>query len=116
LEDWTAKIRDRDISFYVRDYRQIQSQPEDFLYLDPPYKMTGTFYSGEIDFGELWQWLDKQHCYALSLNGFKSTKDCRVEIPAHLYQEHNLIYNGTNKFDQLVGNYVLAYDSLYLKS
>lgn len=114
--DWRSKMQGRDVRFYVRDYREIQSDPGDYVYLDPPYRMTGTFYSGEIDFADLWAWMRKQSSYALSLNGFKSEKDCRVEVPTDLYQDHCLVYNGTNKFDQLVGNYVMAYDSLYLKA
>lgn len=115
LDDWIGLLRNHDVQFSVRDYREVQSKQGDFLYLDPPYRMTGTYYFGEIDFQSFWCWLNAQTSYALSLNGFKNDKDCRIEVPEELYQTHELISNGTNKFDQLVGNHVLARDSLYLK-
>lgn len=117
LFDWSKLLKEHDVQFFVRDYRELKLvNSADFLYLDPPYRMTGRYYFGEIDFNSFWDWLEEQDCgYALSLNGFKDDVDLTVQVPSHLYDQHQLIYNGTNKFDQLVGNHVIARDSLYVK-
>ncbi len=60
-QNWHRRLALKDVSFSVRDYRQIATTEGDLLYLDPPYETgEGRHYSGKIDFGELFGWLRKQ--------------------------------------------------------
>ena len=115
IMDWSSKIQN--VTFKVQDYRDVQSEEDDFIYLDPPYAFIGEFYYGMINFQKLWNWMDSQKApYVLSLNGFKNDKDCTINVPATLYDEYVLIDNGKNTFDQLMGNSVWARDSLYVRN
>jgi DNA adenine methylase len=115
LYDWSRKLNERNVTFRARDYQGVQSEPGDFVYLDPPYASTEDFYYGMIDFEVFWEWLDQQGGdYAISLNGQKGEDDCTIDVPDRFYTQHILIDNGTNKFCQLNGNHVWAKDSLYV--
>ncbi len=114
IMDWSSKLQR--VAFKSQDYQEVESEEDDFIYLDPPYAFIGEFYHGMIDFQKLWDWMGRQKAaYALSLNGMKGDKDCTVDVPSGLFDEHMLVDNGNNKFDQLNGNSVKAKDSLYVK-
>ena len=116
--NWNEQLNSRDVSFEVRDYREVVSNRGDFTYLDPPYavKDNTVFYSGMVDYLKLWEWCRKQSGgYAISLNGFKDNADCRIPVPNDIYSSYHLIDNGLNKLDQIRGNQVVAQDSLYIK-
>jgi len=117
--DWHNKLIEHDVKFTVRDYKDVKSKAGDLLYLDPPYARSTTFnmyFLGAFDFESFWNWLRcQQSSYLVSLNGFKGNKDCRVDFPTDLYDSHELIANGLNKFDQMQHNHVVAQDSLYIK-
>lgn len=91
VEDWSQKLRQHDVRFYVRDYRRTATGKGDLLYLDPPYRVRSrhAFYNGMIDFDQFFHWLRKQPgMYLLSLNGLRDGEDWTVEVPDDLYDEH----------------------------
>jgi len=102
---WARRLADKDITFSVRDYRQITAKEGDVLYLDPPFETgKGRYYSGPFDFDELFGWLRKQPCsYFLSLNGFLGSEDRRLNVPDDLFDRHLLIENGENAIDRIAG-------------
>ena len=104
-QEWSRRLAGRDITFAVRDYRQIAAMEGDVLYVDPPYETgEGRYYAGPIDFDELFVWLRNQPCsYFLSLNGFLGSEDRRLDVPRDLYDEHMLIENGENRIDRIAG-------------
>jgi DNA adenine methylase len=114
--DWHEKTKK--VKFSVQNYLDVKSEPGDFIYLDPPYATHNGFlmYYGMIDYDAFWQWLRSQPAaYLISLNGFKDEQDCTLDVPKDVYERHELIDNGLNKFDQLCKKRVRAYDSLYIK-
>jgi len=119
IMDWHAKLVKHDVQFSVRDYKDVESKRDDLVYLDPPYARSVDFrmyFLGAFDFESFWKWLKiQQGSYLISLNGYKGEKDCRVDVPIDLYDLHELIANGLNKFDQMVYNHVVAQDSLYVR-
>lgn len=119
IEDWSRKLHDHDVRFYVRDYRRVRTVEGDLLYLDPPYKVNQRhpFYSGMIDFDKFFRWLRGQKgSYLLSLNGLREGIDWTVEVPEDLYDEHVLIPAGKSSLAQLNGNSGCELeDSLYLR-
>lgn len=119
VEDWATKLREHDVRFYVRDYRRIEISAGDLLYLDPPYAVGNRvrFYSGQIDFNLFFRWLSKQQGdYLLSLNGYSDDEDCRVNVPADLYDQHVLVDAGSSSFSRLNGGEeVVVRDSLYVR-
>ncbi len=98
VEEWSRRLAKKDVRFEVRDYRQISTTVGDLLYLDPPYETgVGRYYSGMIDFPDLFNWLRRQEGdYFVSLNGFLGDEDRRLQVPADLYEEHLLLDNGDN--------------------
>jgi len=119
VEDWSRKLRQHDVRFYVRDYRRITSEDGDLLYLDPPYKVNvrHAFYSGVIDFEQFFHWLGKQQGdYLLSLNGLRGGEDWTVDVPNGLYDEHTFVPAGRSSLAQLNGNRACEVkDSLYVR-
>ena len=121
MKDWSDRIQN--VEFSVRDYQEVSGESGDLMYLDPPYQYTranrksdrGEFYFGNVSFEDFWNWLRSQKCsYLLSLNGFKNDEDRRIEVPDDVYEEHVLLDNGLNMYDQLHKNRVVARDSLYI--
>jgi DNA adenine methylase len=104
-DEWQRRLANKDITFCVRDYRQIAATEGDVLYLDPPYATgAGRYYSGPIAFCDLFGWLRRQPCsYLLSLNGFVGGEDRTLDVPRDLYDDHLLIENGENSIDRLAG-------------
>jgi len=119
VEDWATKLREHDVRFYVRDYRRIESNDGDLLYLDPPYAVGNRvrFYTGQIDFKLFFRWLSSQRGdYLLSLNGYSDDGDRRVNVPADLYDQHVLVDAGSSSFSRLNGGAeVIVRDSLYVR-
>ena len=119
VEDWSRKLRQHDVRFYVKDYRRINSDDGDLLYLDPPYKVNSphAFYNGTIDFSQFFNWLGKQQGdYLLSLNGLRDGQDWTVDVPDGLYDEHTFVPAGRSLLVRRNGNGGCELqDSLYVR-
>jgi hypothetical protein len=112
------RLADRDITFSVRDYREVTPNEGDVLYVDPRYATgEGRYYSGPIEFDELFAWLRKQPCSCfLSLNGFLGDEDRRLDVPCDLFDERLPMPNGENSFDRIAGREPLqVIESLYIR-
>jgi len=69
LDQHIAKIQSGNYQFVTGSYSTIQPGPNDFVYCDPPYLVTGFKYGGwtEADEAKLLDWLDALPCgWALS--------------------------------------------------
>jgi hypothetical protein len=101
LADWHEKLKKRDVTFTVRDYRTVFSRDGDFLYLDPPYKSERSrLYLGRFDHDEFYRWLKKQRAgWALSMNGPADGDDSVPQI----YDERFELQNGTSAVRRLGG-------------
>lgn len=115
LQDWHRLLTINDVQFCVRDYRDVRSRSRDVLYLDPPYMLPNdTPYFGRLDFGDMWNWMDRQRGrYFLSLNGFVDGEDRRVAVPDHLFDEELQIDAGIGSLNT-VGP-VAVTNSLYVR-
>ncbi len=118
VADWRRRLEGKNVHFFTRDYREVNSKTGDLLYLDPPYlNETNKYYSGMIDFPEFFKWLRQQDGdHLLSLNGFLGDLDRTIPVPDDLYEDHVQIKNGDNPFDRLNGKATRPVtDSLYIK-
>jgi DNA adenine methylase len=116
--EWGRRLANKDITFSVRDYRQIAAKEGDVLYLDPPFETgAGRYYAGPIDFDELFAWLRKQPCsYYLSLNGSLGDEDRRLDVPCDLFDERLPLPNGESLIDRIAGREPRqVIESLYIK-
>ena len=107
---WHERLRNIDVQFRSRDYKRVETQAEDFLYVDPPYDLEGGYYYGDFDFERFYRWLRKQQSsFALSL-------DDQANVPEDLFDERLLIENGTSVTKRLVGGGECKMaDALYLR-
>jgi hypothetical protein len=105
VKEWRRRLANKHITFSVRDYRQIEAKEGDALYLDPPYETgEGRYYSGPINFDELFMWIREQPCsYFLSLNDSLGAEDRRLELPKDLYDDYLPIENAENTIDRIAG-------------
>ena len=114
LQDWHRLLLTHDVTFTVRDYREVSSRVRDVIYLDPPYPYGTEIYSGKFDHGELWGWLGQQRGrYLLSLNGFVDGEDRRLAVPGDLYDEELQIDAGVGSVNTKGARHVT--NSLYLR-
>jgi DNA adenine methylase len=104
LMDWSQKLQQRKVHFSTVDYQHVQSEPGDFMYIDPPYLTTEDFYYGLIELEPFWEWLRQQSAFALSFNG---------DAPSDLYDVKALIPAGFHRFNRL--DRVEVQDNLYVR-
>jgi len=117
LLEWSNLLNVNNVLFVHNDYINIETNIDDFMYLDPPYAGTKGMYNGVIDFNVLWNWLDEQPCkYALSFDGTCGVEDRTFNVPESVYNEHLYLYSGTSNFKKLkeIGTEYVK-ESLYLK-
>ena len=116
--DWSRMLNERNVTFKACPYDTIQTEPDDFLYLDPPYAATKGMYYGALDNEEFFGWLAQQKAaYALSFDGKCKDRDYTYDVPEHLYDNHIYIRSGNSSFRRVTGNSrdSVVYESLYVK-
>ena len=116
--EWSEILNKFDVQFIHRNYEEIQTTKNDFVYLDPPYANTKGMYYGTIDYKKLWTWLRNQKCdYMLSFDGKTSSIDITYDVPKDIYNKHEYLYSGNSSFRRVIGNSSNEYvsESLYIK-
>ena len=106
------------------DFREIfeMSQPEDLVYMDPPYQGTCNnrdprYFRGiEFDsFVESLEYLNQKHVpYLISYDGKTGNKTYGNDLPKHLGLHKILIEVGRSTQSTLLGNSDITYEALYL--
>lgn len=117
IREWSEVLNKYKVEFIHREYNEIQTNEEDFIYLDPPYANTKGMYYGTIDYDKLWDWMRKQPCkYMLSFDGKTSSRDETYEVPKDLYSTHEYLYSGNSSFSRTIGKSSSEYveESLYI--
>lgn len=118
IKHWSKLLQK--VTLLKRDFAEVQSEPGDFIYCDPPYShsMGETIYGqGSFDYQKLYDWLREQKGnYAVSLDGMQGSEDVSINVPQDVYKDCYLIHGGTNKLNQDIENRDRIYDSLYVKS
>ena len=118
LLDWSDRIKNT--SFLFGDYKDILSyvEPDDFVYLDPPYFHTVGMYYGGIDYDEFIDFLRELNKlnvrYILSYDGIRGTDDKRVDLPSDIYKQHKLLLSGDSTFSKMKGEKKTVYESIYM--
>ena len=118
LLEWSEILNANNVEFICQDYKDIESEKGDALYLDPPYACTKGMYYGGIDLGEFFNWLRvQQGYYLLSFDGISGNTDNTYPIPQDIYSEHKYLKSGDSSFKRLLGNKKdrMVFESLYLK-
>lgn len=117
IKQWSDKLNEYNVQFIHSDYNEIQTQENDFIYLDPPYAGTKGIYYGTIDYEKLWEWLRQQNCrYILSFDGTCGKEDRTYEVSNDLYNNHVYLENGNSSFKKLRYEKIeKVKESLYLK-
>ena len=73
-------------------------------------------YYGQIDYEELWTFLSNQKStYVLSFDGKTGEKDMTYEVPPHIYDLHEYLYNGISGFGKIHKKQKYVSESLYIK-
>jgi DNA adenine methylase len=117
IEIFNSKIRDLDISFKSCSYKNINSNKNDYVYLDPPYSNSDGLYYGTIDYNELWKWMeDITSKYSLSFNGIRGDMFYKYHIPTNLYSKEIMLKNNQNGFRSIRGGINEdLFEGLYIK-
>lgn len=117
INQWSSKLKEKNVQFIHQDYSEIKTLDGDYLYLDPPYAGTKGMYNGGINLEEFYVWLKQQNCgYALSFDGSSGDTVFSQEIPSELYTECKLLSNGNSTFKKVkVNKNEQVLESLYLK-
>lgn len=117
VNQWSSKLKEKNVQFIHRDYNTIKAVEGDYLYLDPPYAGTKGMYNGGIDLEGFYEWLKQQGCrYALSFDGSSGDTEFTQKVPTELYTEHKFLSNGNSTFKKTkVNKNEYVQESLYLK-
>ena len=116
IYQWSNLLNENSVEFICQDYKNINSSEKDLIYLDPPYFNTKGMYYGQINYEELWEFLSIQKStYVLSFDGKTGKKDMTYEVPNHLYDAHDYIYNGISGFGKIHKKQEYVSESLYVK-
>jgi len=74
-------LNENDVQFEHQDYKNIVSNKNDVVYLDPPYAGTKGMYYGTIDYDDLWNWIEVQKGFVvLSFDGKTTTHEYDTNI------------------------------------
>jgi len=118
IHHWSDLLNKKSVEIEQRDYKEVNSEKGDFLYLDPPYSKPGVgqFYEALFDYEELWGWLERQKGdYAMSMDGLQGEEDISLNVPAKLYTERHLVPGGANRLNHEISERDRIYDSLYIR-
>lgn len=118
ITDWSRVLNEHNVEFLCRSYEELNPEPEDFLYMDPPYAGTVGMYFGNFDTDKFFRWLRDIKCrWLLSYNGKSNEIDNTYDVPSDIYDEHKYIKSGNSSFKRTIGkdSDVIVYESLYIK-
>lgn len=116
INQWSKLLNKNNVIFICQDYKNIETQLGDLIYLDPPYANTKGMYYGQIDYEEFWNFLSSQQSsYILSFNGKTNNKDTTYEVPCSIYDKHEYIYSGISGLGKIHKKQEYVSESLYIK-
>lgn len=118
IKEWNQKLNRSNISFICCSYEDINTNKNDFLYLDPPYANTKGMYFNNFKLEPFFQWLRNQTAdYLLSFDGKSGNVDNTYSLPTDLYHKHVYLLSGNSSFKRTIGksNDSIVYESLYIK-
>jgi DNA adenine methylase len=115
--DWSRLLNRFNVVFECKSYETIETNKNDFIYLDPPYANTKGIYYGKIDYKKFWNWLRKQNCnYILSFDGMSGNDNNTYSVPLDVYSEHLYLKSGKSSFKRIyTSNDDMVYESVYIK-
>ena len=116
LLEWSDLLNKNNVIFKCCSYEDINTNINDFMYLDPPYAQTSGMYYGSIDNLKLWDYLRNIKCkYALSFDGISGDVDNTFLVPQDIYKNHTYMLSGNSSFKRTIGksNDSIVYESLY---
>lgn len=118
IHEWSNLLNENNVEFKSCSYKDINSNENDLLYLDPPYFNTKGIYYGTIDYNDFFEWLKGQDGYYLfSFDGKSGDIDNTYKVPKDVYSQHIYLKSGNSSFKRTIGksNNSIVYESLYLK-
>ena len=118
IYEWSNMLNKCDVHFICMDFKDIVTDENTFMYLDPPYAGTKGIYYGGFDNRQLFKWLKEQPCrWVMSYDGISGTNNNTYQVPKDLYSKHVYIKSGNSPFKRVVGKSCdsIVYESLYIK-
>ena len=118
IYEWSNILNKYNVQFIHQEYNVVQTNNNDFIYLDPPYANTKGMYYGAIDYEIFWKWMSRQKGdYILSFDGKTNTIDCTYDVPKYLYSSHEYLDSGNSSFRRVIGksNNEYVKESIYIK-
>lgn len=119
IMEWSSLLNKYNVEFINQSYLEINTNEDDFIYLDPPYANTKGMYYGTIDYDLLWNFLRNSNCdYMLSFDGKTSSIDITYDVPKDIYNTHEYLYSGNSSFRRVIGKSNKEYvsESLYIRT
>jgi len=103
--------------FICQDYRKIDPNPHDFVYMDPPYDGSNALYFGSFSKDDFNRFIKTLKCgYAINFNGDSESNNTHID--KELYDKC-IVMNPTNSSFRrtfLKKSNVYIYENLYIKN